>query len=202
VPPETAISRFSGPETPSTGLVAEAIFRWLGGGDAFPRLSPLSRAISFFLTESHAPFRARCSVYAGAPRRQAKVCLRPLSAYGEDRASRPPPLQHRVLIRASVSAGVGLVRIAPGPFRSQVEPPWGRDESRPDDGSVSASRHPGQTYEPLCVDSICRRSSGSESRSVRNPWSVQVGPEPPGRHPILPQAPTSVGVTRHRGAFR
>jgi hypothetical protein len=40
---------------------------------------------------------------AVATRRQAKVCLRPLSFYGKDRASRPPPLQHRVLIRAASS---------------------------------------------------------------------------------------------------
>jgi hypothetical protein len=37
--------------------------------------------------------------------RQAKVCLRPLPSYGEDRASRPPPLQHRVPILASRHAG-------------------------------------------------------------------------------------------------
>jgi hypothetical protein len=189
VPPETAISRFSGPETPSTGLVAEAIFRWLGGGDAFPRLSPLSRAISFFLTESHAPFRARCSVYAGAPRRQAKVCLRPLSAYGEDRASRPPPLQHRVLIRASVSAGVGLVRIAPGPFRSQVEPPWGRDESRPDDGSVSASRHPGQTYEPLCVIQFAGAAPAASLGLFATPGPFRSGQNPLGAIQSCPRLP-------------
>lgn len=55
-----------------------------------------SRAISLFLADSQATPWVDALHHAKAPWRQAKVCLRPLSSYGEDRASRPPPLQHRV----------------------------------------------------------------------------------------------------------
>jgi len=65
-----------------------------------------SRSISFVLTESQAMMWALLFCFrlanAIATWRQAKVCLRPLSSYGEDRASRPPPLQHRVPIRACI----------------------------------------------------------------------------------------------------
>jgi len=58
-----------------------------------------SRAISLFLADSQASPWVDALRHAKAPWRQAKVCLRPLSSFGEDRASRPPPLQHRVPIR-------------------------------------------------------------------------------------------------------
>jgi len=65
-----------------------------------------SPSISFVLTESRALIWALLFCFglanAIATWRQAKVCLRPLSSYGEDRASRPPPLQHRVPIRACI----------------------------------------------------------------------------------------------------
>jgi len=97
--------------------------------------------ISFFLTDTHAASWARCVAYlvtyANATWRQAKVCLRPLPSYGEDRASRPPPLQHRVPIRAasaldlsSVSVSVSLIRISPGLFQSQVRRPFGSRRKR------------------------------------------------------------------------
>jgi len=85
--------------------------------------------ISFFLTEPklelssmHCPLLA----HAIASWRQAQVCLRPLSSFGEDRTSRPPPLQHRVPIRATSTRSLGfcdvsLIRITPGLFQSQVE---------------------------------------------------------------------------------
>jgi len=66
-----------------------------------------SRVIPFVLTESQAMMWALLFCFrlanAIATWRQAKVCLRPLSSYGEDRASRPPPLQHRAPIRAASS---------------------------------------------------------------------------------------------------
>jgi len=61
-------------------------------------------AIPFFLAESPTPPWDRHPASIGSrrvSRRQAQVCLRPLSSYGQDRASRPPPLQHRVPIRAA-----------------------------------------------------------------------------------------------------
>jgi hypothetical protein len=65
--------------------------------------------------------------------------MQPLSHYGCDRASRPPPLLHRVPIRAALTAvkrqllSVGIIRIAPGPFQSQAERLLGRERlgSRP-----------------------------------------------------------------------
>jgi len=71
------------------------------------------------------------STHARISWRQTKVCLRPLVCFGQTRASRPPPLQHRVPTRAvskirslEFSASVSLIRITPGPFQSQVNQPW------------------------------------------------------------------------------
>jgi hypothetical protein len=58
--------------------------------------------------------------------RQAKVCLRPLSCYGQDRASRPPPLQHRVPILSSIQpldaifADVSLAGLLRDLFRNRL----------------------------------------------------------------------------------
>jgi hypothetical protein len=71
------------------------------------------------------------STHARVSWRQTKVCLRPLVCFGQTRASRPPPLQHRVPTRAvskirslEFSASVSLLRITPGLFQSQVNQPW------------------------------------------------------------------------------
>jgi len=90
-----------------------------------------SRAISFVLTESRTLIWASLQCFrvanVQATGRQAQVCLRPLIYYGQIRASRPPPLQHRVPIRAGVESLYATRRsrrsfqIAPGPFQSQVE---------------------------------------------------------------------------------
>jgi len=79
-------------------------------------------------------------------------------SYGEDRASRPPPLQHRVLIRAAsnsisrVSANVGLIQIALGLFQSQAGQSW---EQTRTPGLATAPFQPHGfldiSYEPLYV---------------------------------------------------
>jgi len=110
-------------------------FRGLGGGDTFPG----SRQFPYHLILPHgipglASGVTSClfSTYARISWRQTQVCLRPLICFGQTRASRPPPLQHRVPTRAAskfdfskLRASVSLVRIAPGPFQSQVDQPLG-----------------------------------------------------------------------------
>jgi len=54
--------------------------------------------------------------YAMTPWRQAQVCLRPLPSYGEDRASRPPPLQHRVPILAASALDLSNVSAQRRPY--------------------------------------------------------------------------------------
>jgi len=91
--------------------------------------------------------------YALATWRQAKVCLRPLSSYGEDRASRPPPLQHRVPILAAGAPDLSSVSAQrrPYPDRSGAFSVTGQAilgtgaNARTCDSSVSASRLPGHT---------------------------------------------------------
>jgi len=84
---------------------------------------------------------------AFAARRQAEVCLRPLSRYGRDRASRPPPLQHRVPIRAAWCClrngpcSRQLDRITPEPFQSR-----GRANLRANLRFVFFELHSPQTY--------------------------------------------------------
>jgi len=83
-------------------------------------------------------------------RRYTLVCILPLSHYGWDRAPRPPPLQHRVLIRAT--ALVCLRTLACGRRQSQITPGaffvTGAAISRrsPLDRRFSASRHPATSY--------------------------------------------------------
>jgi hypothetical protein len=63
-----------------------------------------SRDTAFVLTESRTLIWAYLLCFSGsrpATGRQAEVCLRPLIHQGQIRASRPPPLQHRVPIRAA-----------------------------------------------------------------------------------------------------
>jgi len=136
--------------------------------------------------------------YAIASWRQAKVCLRPLPSYGEDRASRPPPLQHRVPIRAAstldhsnVSAqrrpSSGLLR---GFFSHRSGHLW------------EPAQAPGLTrvvlFQPRGIQDVHmslstlfmfgRRSAAASLWYVRNPCVIQADSEPPGR---LPPAPGS-----------
>jgi len=63
-----------------------------------------SRGTAFVLTESRTQIWAYLLCFIGsrpATGRQTQVCLRPLIHQGRIRASRPPPLQHRVPIRAA-----------------------------------------------------------------------------------------------------
>jgi len=86
------------------------------------------------------------------------VCLRPLNCYGQLRASRPPPLLHRVPIRAAAKKLLAirrtrrLYRITPGPFQSRVgrrlEYRLWRCLCRAVRLSLAV---PGPTYEPLYV---------------------------------------------------
>jgi len=122
------------PENRRSSASPERTFRRSGRGDAF--LGSRQFRHHLILPHGH-PYHVSGSMlclrvtYAITPWRQAKVCLRPLSSYGEDRASRPPPLQHRVPILSLASPlGVGLIQIAPGLFRSQVRPPFRSERKR------------------------------------------------------------------------
>jgi len=136
--------------------------------------------------------------HAIAPWRQAKVCLRPLSSYGEDRASRPPPLQHRVPILARIGFGSlqclrsasAFFRIAPGLFQSQVGPPLGPAQA-PSLTRVVLFQPRGIQDVRMSLSTLfaCnRRSAAASLWSVRNPCVIQADSEPPGR---LPPAPGS-----------
>jgi hypothetical protein len=152
-----------------------------------------SRAILLCLAASQALRGLGVFGYAKTPWRQAQVCLRPLPSYGEDRASRPPPLQHRVLIRItsnSISRDLRRRRPYPdcsGAFSVTGWAAFGTDASaRTWCGSSSASRLPGHTYEPLYVIYLRRHSAAAILRSVRNPCVIQADSEPPGRRPPAP----------------
>jgi len=77
-------------------------FRWLGGGDAFSD-SRRFPAPSHSASRLPAPCLGRTSclfsTHARTSWRQTEVCLQPLICFGQTRASRPPPLQHRVPTR-------------------------------------------------------------------------------------------------------
>jgi len=109
-------------------------FRRLGGGDAFTgsrRFPAPSHSASRLPTPCLGRTSCLFSTHARVSWRQAEVCLRPLICFGQTRASRPPPLQHRVPTRAvskirslEISASVSLIRITPGLFQSQGNQPW------------------------------------------------------------------------------
>jgi len=188
VDPRNRCSRSSPKET----------FRWLGWGGAFQGF----RRFPHYLILPHgiprlASGATPClfSTHARKSWRQAKVCLRPLVCFGQTRASRPPPLQHRVPTRA---AGKSISRISQrrqpypdcsGAFSVAGRPALGTGtKAWTYNGSVSASRHPGRTYEPLDVIIHCRRRATAILRYGRNPCVIQADTEPPGR---LPPAPGS-----------
>jgi len=174
-----------------------------------------SRNISFFLTDTHTLSWARCLAllvtHAMAPWRQAKVCLRPLPSYGEDRASRPPPLQHRVPILgasaldlSSVSARrrpypdcsgafsvtgqatFGIRAQAPGPTRVVLFQPHGLQDVRMSLSTLF-----------IVADVARQRVFGM----FATPVSSRLTQSPLGAF-HLPQALTSVVPSRRRGVFR
>jgi hypothetical protein len=135
------------------------------------------------------------STHARISWRQTKVCLLPLICFGQTRASRPPPLQHRVPTRAALkirslelSASVSLIRIAPGLFHSVTGQP-----------ALGTGARPGLTTGPFQPRGIldvrmslstffvlCRRRAAAILRYGRNPCVIQADSEPPGRHPPAP----------------
>jgi len=139
-----------------------------------------SRIISFCLTASHALPRARHPVFSrltpGYLGGKTEVCLRPLICYGQTRASRPPPLQHRVPTRAARKLDFSKFgQRQPYPDRSGAFSVTGRPAignrhlAWTYDGSVSASRHPGHTYEPLDVIILSSTSRDSDSKVWSQP---------------------------------
>jgi hypothetical protein len=133
------------------------------------------------------------STYAMVSWRQARSACDPWPIMarsvppGRLRSSTGSPYEPLRIRFLKLSVGVGLIRIAPGPFQSQVEHP--SEQARTPElmnCSVSASRHPGRTYEPLYVILRRRRSAAASLWSVRNPCVIQADSEPPGRRPPAP----------------
>jgi len=91
-----------------------------------------SRAIALILADSQTPPWVGACFYARAPWRQTKVCCNPCPPMarteppGRHHSSTGPPYESRRCRLLDGSADVGLIRIAPGPFQSQVEPLWGQ----------------------------------------------------------------------------
>jgi len=145
-------------------------------------------------------------IHTKAPWRQAQVCLRPLSSYGEDRASRPPPLQHRVphtsrgrtrLLEgfrrrrfASDCSGTNLFSHRLSRFRNRR----GRLDFMRLQFGLTAS----WTYVWASLrGSIRCRSAAANSGLLATPVSFRLTQSPLGAD-LLPQAPTSVVSSRHR----
>jgi hypothetical protein len=136
--------------------------------------------------------------HAIAPWRQAQVCLRPLPSYGEDRASRPPPLQHRVPIRAALvldfSSASAQRRPYPdcsGAFSVTGQATFENRAQAPGLTRVVLFQPRGLQDVRMSLSTlfICsRRSAAASLWSVRNPCIIQADTEPPGR---LPPAPGS-----------
>jgi len=170
---------------PSTTPVAGGSFVSSGGVALSSALAD-SRAISLVLAESQALMWAMSPcfgvAYAFATRRQAEVCLRPLSFYGEDRASRPPPLQHRVPIRACF-APLDAERACL--FRPGLRI-FGRGRPGIPDFSLTA---PGQRMSlsmlVLVADIAQRRAQVTlatpDRKADQNLWAARAGPRQP--HP-------------------
>jgi len=143
--------------------------------------------------------------HGGIAHRYAEVCILPLPHYGWDRAPRPPPLQHRVPIRAAAldplsrarHTGIswsGLLRgffsLRQSGFRVWTLGP-----------SFSASRRPQTSYEPLHVSMYRRRSAAADSGMPTTPDSFRLSQNPLGAY-HLPQALTFVAPTPCGGVFR
>jgi len=126
----------------------------------------------------------RLVAHGDIARRHAKVCVLPLPHYGWDRAPRPPPLQHRVPIRAAAYAtGISWSGLLRGLYshRQSGFRVW------PLGPFFWSSRRPGHRMSLSTLVYTRRRSSAADSVCC-NPWHIQAVPEPPGR---LPPAPGS-----------
>jgi len=91
-----------------------------------------SRAIALILADSQTPPWVRACCYARARWRQTEVCCNPCPQMarteppGRHRSSTGTPYESGECRLLGNSADVSLIRIAPGPFQSQVEPLWGQ----------------------------------------------------------------------------
>jgi len=189
------------PEERRSHSLPKRTFRWLGGGDAFrgsrrfPHHHILPRGIPSLTRARHPVFSRLTPGYLGGKLRYA---CDPWSVIGQTRASRPPPLQHRVPTRAarnSISRVPERRQPYPdcsGAFSVTGRPAIGnRHEAWTYDGPVSASRHPGRTYEPLDVFVLVSTSRDSDSEvwsqplrhsgRHRAPWAPSACPRLP--HP-------------------
>jgi len=115
-----------------------------------------SRVIALILADSQAPPWVGTSCYARAPWRQTEVCCNPCPLMarteppGRHRSSTGPPHELQWCRLLGIAADVGQIRIAPGPFQSQVEPVSGQVREHLDlmwlQFGLAA---PGRTYGPL-----------------------------------------------------
>jgi len=158
-----------------------------------------SRSISFVLTDPAPILWAKLLCFRAANAiatwRQAKVCLRPLSFFGKDRASRPPPLQHRVphtsLPRAACADILACVGLS-GSLRDLFRP--GQVDLRARTLSnhlVSASRllDIRMSHSRLLTTGRGRRLSAAASLGLfATPDSFRLNQSPLGAY-HLPQAP-------------
>jgi len=137
-----------------------------------------SRVITLILADSQAPPWVGASCYARAPWRQTEVCCDPCSLMarteppGRHRSSTGPPYESWMCRLLGVSADVGLIRIAPGPFQSQGEPVWGQVREHLDllwlQFGLAA---PGRSYGPLYVTTnaaVAQRRTMVSSRPLNH----------------------------------
>jgi len=128
--------------------------------------------------------------------RQAEVCLRPLICFGQTRASRPPPLQHRVPTRTRGESSRSLEFSTSG---RQPCPDCSGAFSVAGRPALGTGARPGLTAGPFQPHGIldvrmslstffvrCRRRAAAILRYGRNPCVIQADSEPPGRHPPAP----------------
>jgi len=180
-------------------LVAEGIFRASGWGGAFAgsRRFPRHPVIPYGFPGS--PWVDALG-HAKAPWRQAQVCLRPLSSFGEDRASRPPPLQHRVSHTSR-----GRARFLEGFRRRRPDPDRSGTFSVTGGADLGSGTRPGLYAAPVRPHGFldirmghstnvlrCRSAAAncgysqplSHSGLLRAPWAPTSCPRLP--HPVVP----------------
>jgi len=99
---------------------------------------------------------------------------------------------------SSVSADVGLIRIAPGPFQSQVEPSWGRAQAPK--LSMAPVRPRGFLDLRMSLSTLLIIAAVAQRRisgMFATPVSFRLTQGPLGAD-LLPQAPKPVVPSRHR----
>jgi len=176
----------------------------------FPWLSPIpapshcsSRTPRLSLGSRHLVFDSR-----RVSRRQAMVCLRPLSLWSGQSlpaASTPAPGPHTSRIELDLSSISAKRRPYPdrsGAFSVTGRAGLGNRRERLDLRQLRFSLTASWTYRTslstLLLADVARLAS---LWYVRNPWPFRLTQSPLGAI-LLPQAPTSVGLPRHRGTFR